>query len=103
MAPALSFINTRLLRDTLYNSDERSKIQPSFILSGLAMALLVKSSESNLDSSFLLPRAIWLRDQAQKALQISWDTRWIDPSLAQAALVRDHPYTPELNNNVCPF
>jgi hypothetical protein len=89
LAPALSFINTRFLRDILYNPDERLKIQPSFILSGLAMAFLVKSGGRDVDSSSFRDRAFVLRDQAQMALETSWNSRWIDPSLAQAAVVRD--------------
>jgi hypothetical protein len=91
IAPALSFINIRLLRDTLYNPDERSKIQPSFILSGLAMAFLVQSGQRDVNSSSLRNRAVTLRDQAQLALEVSWNSQWVDPSLAQAAVVCDHP------------
>jgi len=83
----LSFINIHILRHQLFDGKERMKIQPSFILAGLAMALLLKSSEADSYSAASRNRALQLRERAQSALSLSWNRRWIDSSLAEAALV----------------
>lgn len=66
---------------------EREQLQPSLILSGLALATLMKSSEIGLGEPGR-EHALLLRDSAQKALETSVASQWIDPTLAQAALVR---------------
>jgi hypothetical protein len=50
------------------------------------MATLMKSSESELGEAGRT-RALWLRDTAQRHLESSWNCQWIDPTLAEAALV----------------
>ncbi|KAF8878849.1 hypothetical protein BD779DRAFT_1553503 [Infundibulicybe gibba] len=82
----LSFLNLVYFLETLYDEEERLRIQPSFILAGLAMANLMKSSETE-NASGGRNRALWLRDAAQEALETAWRSEWIDASLAEAALV----------------
>jgi hypothetical protein len=65
-------------------------MQPSLVFAGLALATLMKSSEMELGSAGR-ERAIWLRDKAQAWLEMSWNSQWIDMTLAKAALVRVHP------------
>jgi hypothetical protein len=83
----LSFINLRLLRRQLFDIEERLKMQPSFILAGLGMALLLKASEIEPGAPSLRNRAHVLRDRAESALILSWRRGWIDSSMAEAALV----------------
>jgi len=61
-------------------------MQPSLVFAGLALATLMKSSEMELGSAGR-ERAIWLRDKAQGWLEASWNSQWIDMTLAKAALV----------------
>ena len=51
------------------------------------MAMLMRSSETELGAHGR-ERALWLKNLAQTALESSWNSRWIDLSLAEAALVR---------------
>jgi hypothetical protein len=80
------FLNLNFFLQSLWDADERSRIQPSFVLAGLAMATLMKSSETELASSGR-NRALWLRDAAQAALESAWNSDWIDATLAEAALI----------------
>lgn len=61
-------------------------MQPSLILSVLALSTFMKSSELNGGNAGRL-RALWLRDAAQSALEASFNAQWIEPTLAQAAWV----------------
>ena len=70
----------------LYNADERSRMQPSIIYAGLALATLMKSSQLELGITGR-NRALWLRDAAQSNLEQSLNGQWIDLSLAEAAMV----------------
>ena len=49
--------------------------------------MLMRSSETELGAHGR-ERALWLKNSAQAALESSWNSRWIDLSLAEAALVR---------------
>ncbi|KAJ7152133.1 hypothetical protein C8R46DRAFT_1122067 [Mycena filopes] len=85
----LSFINVDFFLDMLWNPEERLKIQPAFILAGLALAELMRSSESERGSAGR-ERAAWLRDNAQNALTAAisrGNGDWINASLAEAALI----------------
>jgi hypothetical protein len=86
----LSFINCRRFMDNLYDPDTRIFMQPSLVLSALALSTLMKSSEAALgeDGRRL---SFWLRDAAQSSLDASISASWIEPSLAQAAFVSDLP------------
>ncbi|OJA20523.1 hypothetical protein AZE42_01595 [Rhizopogon vesiculosus] len=97
----LSFVNVPDFVRSLYNPEDRSLMQPSLVFAGLALATLMKSSEMELGSAGR-ERAIWLRDKAQAWLEASWNSQWIDMTLAKAALIiavyesSAHPlYTPE--------
>ncbi|EGO00473.1 hypothetical protein SERLA73DRAFT_181083 [Serpula lacrymans var. lacrymans S7.3] len=61
-------------------------MQPSLVLSGLALSTLMKSSEMELGATGR-SRALWLRDAAQSSLESSWTSGWIDMTLAKAALI----------------
>ncbi|KAJ7025786.1 hypothetical protein C8F04DRAFT_1127074 [Mycena alexandri] len=85
----LCFINVTFFLNMLWNPEERLKIQPAFILAGLALAELMRSSESE-RGVVGRDRAAWLRDNAQNALTIAMsggNGDWIDASLAEAALI----------------
>ncbi|KAF8444834.1 hypothetical protein L210DRAFT_3444273 [Boletus edulis BED1] len=97
----LSFVNIPDFMRSLYNPEDRSLMQPSFVFAGLALATLMKSSEMELGTAGRT-RAAWLRDQAQASLEASWNSQWIDITLAKAALIlavfessAHHLYTPE--------
>ncbi|CAG8745248.1 12475_t:CDS:2, partial [Acaulospora colombiana] len=74
----------------LYEPARRALIQPSVVLSALAMATLMRSSETGLGREGR-KFALWLRDAAQASLDASINASWIDPSLAQAAFSSTHP------------
>ncbi|KDQ55598.1 hypothetical protein JAAARDRAFT_133685 [Jaapia argillacea MUCL 33604] len=61
-------------------------MQPSFIYAGLAMGILIKSSEVE-GRAAGRSRALYYRDAAQASLEASWNSQWIDPTLAEAALI----------------
>lgn len=83
---SLSFINVDFFLKRLWNPEDRLKIQPAFVLSGLAMATLMKSSECE-NRAPGRDRALWLRNAAQGALEQALASEWVDASLAEAALV----------------
>ena len=72
---------------SLFNADERSRMQPALIYAGLALATLMRSSELELCGGGR-SRALCLRDAAQSNLEQLLSTQWIDLQLAEAALVR---------------
>ncbi|KAF9241857.1 hypothetical protein BU15DRAFT_87078 [Melanogaster broomeanus] len=97
----LSFVNVPDFVQSLYNPEDRSMMQPSLVFAGLALATLMKSSEMELGTAGR-NRAAWFRDQAQASLEASWNSQWVDITLAKAALIlavyesSAHPlYTPE--------
>jgi len=83
---SLSFINIDFFLKRLRHPEDRLKIQPAFILAGLAMATLMKSSEFEYKAPGR-ERALWLRDAAQATLDQALTSDWVDASLAEAALV----------------
>ncbi|KAI0372180.1 hypothetical protein BV20DRAFT_940530 [Pilatotrama ljubarskyi] len=80
----LNFINLPRFFGTLLDPRARHRIQPSLILSALALATFFRSHEGELGARGR-HRALKLRDQAQAALEASLSSRWIDHSLVQAA------------------
>ncbi|KAI0632142.1 hypothetical protein C8Q77DRAFT_1060620 [Trametes polyzona] len=80
----ISFINLPRFFGTLLDPRARHGIQPSLILGALALATFFRSHEGELGARGR-ERALKLRDQAQSALEASLSSRWVDPSLAQAA------------------
>jgi hypothetical protein len=61
-------------------------MQPALIYACLAMAKLIRSSEIELGSNGRI-LAMGLRDAAQAHLRESWNIRWVDLGLAEAAMV----------------
>lgn len=104
--PWMSFLDIPLFFVTLCNPAERTTMQPALVLGLLAVATLLGSNELEkghdgrtraCESSKInhsptrMARScdllVWLRDVAQSALEASLNTSWIEPSLAQAAMV----------------
>ncbi|KAG8811271.1 hypothetical protein FRC18_003586 [Serendipita sp. 400] len=80
----LSFIHFPLFIQNLVDPQKRLLMQPSIVLSALAMATLMRSSQSGLGEEGR-KFSLWLRDAAQASLDTSVNASWIEPSLAQAA------------------
>ncbi|KAF8230754.1 hypothetical protein L208DRAFT_1438051 [Tricholoma matsutake] len=83
---SLSFVNIEFFLKRLWHPEDRLKIQPAFILAGLAVATLMKSSECEYKAPGR-DRALWLRNAAQGALEQALASEWVDASLAEAALM----------------
>ncbi|KAF8625311.1 hypothetical protein AX15_005441 [Amanita polypyramis BW_CC] len=81
-----SFINLDQLVGCLYDDDKRPQIQPAFIYSGMALAMLMKSSEKGHGSSGR-DDAMQLFSLAKSALSASYRSGWIDIKLAGAAFI----------------
>ncbi|KAF9230511.1 hypothetical protein BU15DRAFT_83535 [Melanogaster broomeanus] len=81
----LSFVNVPDFVQSLYNPEDRSMMQPSLVFAGLALATLMKSSETELGTAGR-NRAAWFRDQTQASLETSWNSQWVDITLVKAAL-----------------
>lgn len=67
--------------------ENRERIQPSLVLALLAMATFWQSSEVGIGRRGR-ERALRFRDEAQGALEASFNAGWVDETLAQAAWVR---------------
>ncbi|KAI0822302.1 hypothetical protein BC628DRAFT_1327700 [Trametes gibbosa] len=80
----LNFINLPRFFGKLLDPRARHGVQPSLILGALALATFFRSHEGELGARGRA-RSLKLRDQAQSALEASLNSRWVDPSLAQAA------------------
>ncbi|KAJ7252059.1 hypothetical protein C8J57DRAFT_1352098 [Mycena rebaudengoi] len=88
---SLSFLNVPFFLERLWSSTLYLTIQPAFVLAALALATLVKSSETGQGASGRR-QAEWLRGQAEETLEQTWrDGLWLDASLAEAALVYPCP------------
>ncbi|KAJ7217481.1 hypothetical protein C8J57DRAFT_1095861 [Mycena rebaudengoi] len=84
---SLSFLNVPFFLERLWSSTLYLTIQPAFVLAALALATLVKSSETGQGASGRR-QAEWLRGQAEETLEQTWrDGLWLDASLAEAALI----------------
>ncbi|KDR67042.1 hypothetical protein GALMADRAFT_1133694 [Galerina marginata CBS 339.88] len=82
----LSFINLNFLIRRLFGDNERLRIQPSFILSILAMAKLMKSSALEGGGNGLRA-AMMLATDAHSAFDDALRFNWVDATLAEAALI----------------
>jgi hypothetical protein len=82
-----SFLNVPRFYGNFLDPVRRSRMQPSLLLSLLAMSTLLQSSE-RADPEGTRRIAVLLRDEAQGALEASLHARSIDEELAQAAYVR---------------
>ena len=67
--------------------NKRERIQPSLVLALLAVATFWQSSEIGYGKEGR-ERALRFRDEAQAAMDASFNAGWIDETLAQAAWVR---------------
>ncbi|KAF9515856.1 hypothetical protein BS47DRAFT_1315770, partial [Hydnum rufescens UP504] len=85
----VSFIHVPLFFAALRSPTEREFIQPSLIFAALALSMFLKSSDLELGAKGRTT-ALWLRDQAQAALEASLNSGFITPGLTQAALVCIH-------------
>ncbi|KDQ62535.1 hypothetical protein JAAARDRAFT_189840 [Jaapia argillacea MUCL 33604] len=79
-----SFFNVPRFFSNFLNTETRANMQPSLILGALAVSTFLQSSEIGLGEAGR-ERALRLRDQAQGALEASYNAQWIDEGLAQAA------------------
>ena len=82
----LSFINVPLFFRDLHEPDLRGRMQ-SLVMSALAMAMLMKSSEIELGGRGR-ELALTFRDKAQACLEDACHSQNFDYTLAEAALVR---------------
>lgn len=81
-----SFFHIPSFFGNYFDSSRRERIQPSLVLAMLAMATFWQSSEVGLGRAGR-ERALRFRDEAQSALDASFNAGWIDETLAQAAWV----------------
>ncbi|KAJ8520701.1 hypothetical protein ONZ45_g2523 [Pleurotus djamor] len=79
-----SFFHLPTFFSKICHPTRRQQIQPSLVLGLLCIATFWRSSEAE-NGARGRQRALWLREEAQKALDASWLSGWIDESLAQAA------------------
>ncbi|KAJ4491023.1 hypothetical protein J3R30DRAFT_3277042 [Lentinula aciculospora] len=82
----ISFLNLDYFVETLWHAENRYTIRPPLILSILAMATLMKSSQAEYGIKGR-EQALMYRDSARSALDSSWNSGWVDPMLAEAALI----------------
>ncbi|KAJ7442636.1 hypothetical protein FB451DRAFT_1057345 [Mycena latifolia] len=81
-----SFLHAPTFFNNVYDPSKREQIQPSLVLAILAMSTFWQSSEIGLGHRGR-ERALILRDEAQSALEASFNAAWVDDSLAQAAWI----------------
>ncbi|KAI0643016.1 hypothetical protein C8Q79DRAFT_201865 [Trametes meyenii] len=80
----LGFIHLPRFFDTVLNPTRRAEVQPSLLLSALAVGTLAQSSEAERGAPGRA-RASRLRDMADSALQASLASGWVDVGLIQAS------------------
>ncbi|KAJ7505151.1 hypothetical protein B0H11DRAFT_1708267 [Mycena galericulata] len=81
-----SFLHAPTFFTNFCDSSKRQEIQPSLILAALAMSTFWQSSEIGLGQHGR-QRALIFRDEAQSALEASFNAGWVDDTLAQAAWI----------------
>lgn len=81
-----SFFHIPSFFGNFFDPARRECVQPSLVLALLAMSIFWQSSEVGLGSPGR-ERALRFRDEAQSALEASFNAGWIDETLAQAAWV----------------
>ncbi|KAI0754621.1 hypothetical protein C8Q80DRAFT_1094486 [Daedaleopsis nitida] len=79
-----NFVHPRRLFESLVNPNRRNFVQPSLLLSMLAIGALVQGSELR-GGAKGRRRALKLVEHAHSALQASLNSNWIDIGLVQAA------------------
>ena len=83
----VSFINIPRFFDNLLDPTRRAALQPSLLLSALAIGTLAQSSEAE-NGAPGRARALKLLDLADSTLQASLASGWVDFGLVQASWVR---------------
>lgn len=83
----VNFMHLPRFFDMVFNPIRRSSLQPSVLLSVLALGVFSQSSEAERGSRGRA-QALKLLDMAHGALEGALSTGWVDVGLAQAALVR---------------
>ncbi|KAK7048512.1 Zn(2)-C6 fungal-type domain-containing protein [Favolaschia claudopus] len=79
-----SFVHIPTFFTNFYDPVKRDMLQPSLILSALALGVFFRSSEIELGQRGR-ERALMFREEAQSALEASLNAGWVDDTLAQAA------------------
>ncbi|EMD33836.1 hypothetical protein CERSUDRAFT_117900 [Gelatoporia subvermispora B] len=82
----LFFINVPVFIRDLQDPHQRAHMQPSLVMSALAMASLMRSSELELGNAGRR-RAMEFRDAAQASLEEACNNQSVDYTLAEAALI----------------
>ena len=82
----LSFIHVPSFFANFFDPSRRERIQPSLVLALLSLSTFWRSSEVGYGNRGR-ERALRFRDEAQAALDASFNAGWIDETLAQAAWV----------------
>ncbi|RPD63893.1 hypothetical protein L227DRAFT_572339 [Lentinus tigrinus ALCF2SS1-6] len=82
----ISFLHLPRFFDTLFNPVRRHSLQPSLLLSALALGAFVQSSEVD-NGARGRQKALTLLEMAHGALEGALATGWVDIGLAQAALL----------------
>jgi len=86
-----SFFHIPSFFGTFFDPERRQRIQPSLVLSLLALSTFWQSSEVGYGREGR-ERALRLRDEAQAAMDASFNAGWIDETLAQSAWVCGFSY-----------
>ncbi|KAJ7147121.1 hypothetical protein C8R43DRAFT_890324 [Mycena crocata] len=81
-----SFLHAPTFFSNFYDPSKRQHIQPSLILAALALSTFWQSSEIGQGHQGRV-RALRFRDEAQSALEASFNAGWMDDALAQAAWI----------------
>uniref|UniRef100_A0A0W0FU75 Zn(2)-C6 fungal-type domain-containing protein n=2 Tax=Moniliophthora roreri TaxID=221103 RepID=A0A0W0FU75_MONRR len=79
-----SFFHLPSFFGTFFDPVKRANMQPSLILAALALSTFWQSSEVGRSNEGRL-KALRLRDEAQAAIEASFNAGWVDETLAQAA------------------
>ena len=83
----VSFIHLPRFFDSLLNPTSRASMQPSLVMSALAIGLFSQSSEAERGAAGRA-KALKLIEFAHSSLQASMASGWVDMGLIQAAWVR---------------
>ncbi|KAF9519718.1 hypothetical protein BS47DRAFT_1324447 [Hydnum rufescens UP504] len=83
----VSFINIPLFFSAFHHPDQREHVQPSLVFAMLALSTLLRSSNIVGLGQTGRVKALELRDLAQSHFDMSLNSGWITPDLAQAALL----------------
>ncbi|KAJ7288164.1 hypothetical protein C8J57DRAFT_1279278 [Mycena rebaudengoi] len=81
-----SFLHAPTFFSNFFDPGRRQQIQPSLILGALAMSSFWQSSDIGHGHPGRI-RAMKFRDEAQSALEASFNAGWVDDTLAQAAWI----------------